>query len=92
MICKLLQTIQEKSTLTLSCNVIGYPEPEITWLFQDKPITASFKNKMSRAGDTCQLVTSQVTKKMTGVYKVVAKNRVGVADHSAEIHVEGKTQ
>ena len=84
------QTIDEKTTLDLVCRVIGQPEPEVKWLRDDKVVTPGIKVKVTQDGDMHRLVTSNMTLKLGGVYKVVAMNPAGVAEHSATITVKGE--
>ena len=84
-----LQTVDIKKTLTLTAKVTGKPEPEVKWFRDDKELAPSFKVKMVKAKEVVTLTISGVTEKMSGVYKVVATNKVGTAEHSAPVTVRG---
>ena len=83
------QTVDEKSTLSLVCRVTGHPEPEVKWFRDDKQVAASLKSKMTKDGDLYTFVTTNMTTKLGGTYKVVAANRAGVAEHVADVTVKG---
>ena len=68
----------------------GHPEPEVKWFRNDKQVAASLKNKMTKDGDLYTFVTTNITTKLAGVYKVAASNRAGIAEHAADVIVKGK--
>ena len=69
----------------------GKPEPEVKWFRDEKELAPSFKVKMIKTKEAVTLTISGVTEKMSGVYKVVAINKVGQADHSAPVTVRGNS-
>ena len=54
-----------------------------------KEMVATIKIKIVSKEDTHTLTVSNVTKKSTGVYRVLAKNKYGQAEHTANITVTG---
>ena len=67
----------------------GKPEPEVKWFRDEKELAPSFKVKMIKTEEVVTLTISGVTEKMSGVYKVVATNSAGTAQHSAPVTVKG---
>ena len=63
--------------------------PCIIFCRDNKELVATIKIKMVSKEDTHILSVSNVTKKTTGVYKVVAKNKFGQVEHTAKITVTG---
>ena len=55
----------------------------------DKELVATIKIKIVTKGDMSTLTIANATQKMSGVYKVVAKNRHGQVEHKANITVSG---
>ena len=86
----ILQTVEVKKNLTLTCKVIGKPEPEIKWYRDNQEIKQTFKIKTTKVKEVVTLTITGVTLQMTGDYKVVAKNPAGETEHVARVTVCGK--
>ena len=86
------QTLQEKDKLELKAKVTGSPVPEVKWFKDDKEIVATLKNKISKTKDGVHTLTvsSVAHKTGSGVYKAVATNKAGKAEHKATIEVTGR--
>ncbi|XP_053962910.1 obscurin isoform X2 [Anastrepha ludens] len=61
----------------IAVTVSGVPYPELSWYFQDKPITADDKYHIVNDGDNHALIIRNCQMNDHGVYKCVAKNREG---------------
>ena len=69
------------------CEVGANPKPEITWLFNGKPIEDGPKYKIKNNGNTRTLHIKKLTDADVGEYKCVAKNREGAAESAAKLAV-----
>jgi len=82
----------EESVL-LECRCTADPVPSFTWTFDGKAITVGTKYKQGILTEgnthTIFLEVSQVTKKDSGIYKVVAKNTKGDGSANIELNIEG---
>lgn len=86
-------TVMEDKPLELTCRVTGLPRPEITWLKNNKEIAQSPNVKMSYDDDTCTLKIKKTNiMDHEGEYKVIAENPAGMADVTAPVTIEGKTE
>jgi hemicentin len=65
-----VKTPQEGATLELECNARGNPPPEITWFRDGKKVVADDEVYITDNG----LVILSATRKMSGIWKCVAKN------------------
>ena len=84
-------TFEEKSNVVLHVKVTGKPEPEIKWYHQNRLMAATLKVKITKEKEGVHLLTlTNVTEKQTGLYKCLATNRAGKAEHSATINITGK--
>ncbi|KZC06585.1 Muscle M-line assembly protein unc-89 [Dufourea novaeangliae] len=71
--------------------ITGVPRPEISWYFNDKPISQDDdKYKIKRDGDACCLYVKDCTYDDSGVYKCRAVNRSGEAECVANLAVVDK--
>ncbi|XP_011291978.1 obscurin isoform X5 [Musca domestica] len=61
----------------ISVSVSGVPYPELTWFFNDKPITDGDKYYMKHDGDHHTLTVRDCNDGDKGVYKCIATNREG---------------
>ena len=85
------KTYEEKSTVTLRAKVTGKPEPDTKWYFQNRIMAGTLKVKITKEKDGIHILTiTGVTEKQAGVYKCVATNKAGKAEHSATINVTGR--
>jgi hypothetical protein len=65
-----VKTPQEGATLELECNARGNPPPEITWFRDGKEVVADDEVYITDNG----LVILSATRKMSGIWKCLAKN------------------
>ncbi|KAH9503917.1 Muscle M-line assembly protein unc-89 [Bulinus truncatus] len=74
-------------TLLLDCEVIGSPEPNITWLkdFRDLPTDLSFST--SYDGRVCILQIHNIKAEDSGIYKCIAENAAGKNSIDARVDV-----
>ena len=86
----MLQSIREKSKLELVAKVKGQPMPDVRWYRDGRDIVSTLKVKVIREEDVHRVVVTNITLKQGGVYKIVAKNPAGEAEHSALIKVTGE--
>ena len=74
------QMVSCGSPITLTCNVWGYPPPDVIWTLNGTNVDTS--NQMDTVGfnyTTSQLVISQFNQPNSGVYVCTASNDVGNA-------------
>ncbi|XP_067629054.1 obscurin isoform X3 [Eurosta solidaginis] len=74
-ICNQQQQIGTDSKIPVT--VSGVPYPELTWYFQDKPISEGDKYHIIHDGDHHTLIIKSCDMTDYGVYKCIAKNREG---------------
>ena len=79
----------EKSNLELKVKVKGDPEPKVTWQLEGKELGASPKIQFAKKNDVHTLTIQQIGAKQAGLYRCVAANTVGQADHSATLTLSG---
>ncbi|XP_034177401.2 obscurin isoform X2 [Osmia lignaria lignaria] len=73
--------------------VTGVPQPEISWYFNDKPISQdNDKYKIKRDGDACCLYVKDCTYDDSGTYKCKAVNKSGEAECVADLAVVDKIE
>lgn len=70
--------------------VLGVPQPEITWLFNNKPLRESEKYHIKRDGDACCLYIRDCTPEDSGKIKCIATNKEGEAILEATLDVVDK--
>ena len=72
----------------LECRVSGVPTPDITWLYEGKPITACKRRQLTQSDDgTCILCINNVNEDDDAIYTCTAKNAAGSVSCTAEIQV-----
>lgn len=76
--------ITRKVTLSLSCIVSGFPEPEVEW-FKDN---VRLENLSTYSNRVAKLVIENTTEHHSGSYKCVAKNVCGSAVTSCTVRVQ----
>ncbi|KAG8444941.1 hypothetical protein GDO86_009920 [Hymenochirus boettgeri] len=71
-------TIMEGKTLSLTCTVFGNPDPEVSWLKNDRDleITEHFKSTMEQ-GKYASLTIKDVSSEDSGKYGINVKNKYG---------------
>ncbi|XP_070783037.1 myosin light chain kinase, smooth muscle-like [Enoplosus armatus] len=82
-------TLPKGATAQLTCLVNGYPQPEVKWLQNEKPVSESCRVTMEQHEDgLCSLVVADLEPSDSGVYMCRAGNKLGEATCSAKLKVE----
>nr|XP_046233018.1 myosin light chain kinase, smooth muscle-like [Scatophagus argus]XP_046233019.1 myosin light chain kinase, smooth muscle-like [Scatophagus argus] len=82
-------TLPKGATAQLTCLVNGYPQPEVKWLQNEKPVSGSCRVTMEQHEDgLCCLVLADLEPSDSGVYVCRASNKLGEAMCSAKLKVE----
>ncbi|XP_014802303.1 PREDICTED: hemicentin-1 [Calidris pugnax] len=77
--------VKEKHRVTLTCEVIGNPVPQITWLKNGQSLTEDEDHKFLSSGRFLQIENAQVTD--TGRYTCIASNTAGDKSKSYSLNV-----
>lgn len=82
------QTVAQGSSVSLSCHLIGYPDPEVVWLCGEEPIEESSTVQIEYEEDgNCTLILAKAGTKDTNVYTCRATNDHGETFCSAKLTV-----
>ncbi|XP_034414613.1 myosin light chain kinase, smooth muscle-like isoform X2 [Cyclopterus lumpus] len=82
-------TLPKGATLRLTCLVNGYPQPEVKWLQNEKPVSGSRRVTTEQHEDgLCSLVVADLELSDSGVYVCRASNKLGEGMCSAKLKVE----
>ena len=73
--------------MTFSCKIEGKPAPEVSWLYNGKPLKDSKKYKMTCEEATFTLTLPKCKRDMSGKYTVRATNKNGTEECSADLTV-----
>jgi len=84
------ETVEEGTSVTFACKVVGFPKPTITWYKDDDDITEDSRAKME-TGDSGvhSIYIKDVSKCDGGTYKIRASNLEGSSSSSLYITVKG---
>ncbi|KAG7243548.1 hypothetical protein INR49_011104 [Caranx melampygus] len=83
------QTVAQGSSVSLSCHLIGYPDPEVVWLCGEEPIEESSMVQIEYEEDGhCTLILTKAETKDTNVYTCRATNDHGEMFCSAKLTVQ----
>ena len=75
--------------LQLIVSFLGYPQPEVKWLQNEKPVSESSRVTVEQNEDgLCSLVLDDLEASDSGVYVCRASNKLGEAMCSAKLQVE----
>ncbi|XP_009874122.1 PREDICTED: hemicentin-1-like, partial [Apaloderma vittatum] len=77
--------VKEKHRVTLTCEVIGNPVPQITWIKDGQSLTEDKDHKLLSSGRFLQITNAQVTD--TGRYTCIASNTAGDKSKSYSLNV-----
>ncbi|XP_065505206.1 hemicentin-1 isoform X3 [Caloenas nicobarica] len=77
--------VKEKHRVTLTCEVIGNPVPQITWVKDGQPLAEDEDHKLLSSGRFLQITDAQVTD--TGRYTCIASNTAGDKSKSYSLNV-----
>ncbi|XP_056285534.1 myosin light chain kinase, smooth muscle-like isoform X2 [Pseudoliparis swirei] len=82
-------SLPKGATLRFTCLVSGYPQPELKWLQNEKPVSASGRVTTEQHEDgLCTLVVADLQPSDSGVYVCRASNALGEGMCSAKLKVE----
>ncbi|KAG7505751.1 hypothetical protein JOB18_039386 [Solea senegalensis] len=83
------QTAVEGSSVSLSCHLTGYPDPEVVWLRGEEPLEESSAVQIEYEEDgRCNLVLAKVSMEDANVYTCRATNNHGETFCSAKLAVK----
>ncbi|KAF3699939.1 Myosin light chain kinase, smooth muscle [Channa argus] len=83
------QTVVQGSSVRLSCQLTGYPDPEVVWLCGEEPVVESSTVQIEYEEDgCCTLVLAKVGPKEQNVYTCRATNDHGETFCSAKLTVQ----
>ncbi|XP_046779309.1 hemicentin-1 isoform X23 [Gallus gallus] len=77
--------VKEKNSVTLTCEVIGNPVPQITWIKDGQPLMEDKDHRFLSSGRFLQITNAQVSD--TGRYTCVASNTAGDKSKSYFLNV-----
>lgn len=83
------QIINGGDKVVLECDVIGSPQPSITWTRDGHPLTENGRYKQSYDGRVSVLIISQSVVEDSGKYECMAVNSSGKVSVDALIVVKG---
>ncbi len=75
--------------LVLECDVIGSPEPELSWTKDGQPMRETCSFNQMYDGRTARLEVDDVRVQDSGRYECVAVNEAGRVSSDANITVKG---
>lgn len=81
------KSVSQGQNVKFQAKIEGYPQPEVTWTLNDKPITAD-NAKISQAGDVYTLEFTDVQPDQSGEITCQAKNDVGSKSENATLTVK----
>lgn len=82
--------IVDGDTLTLSCIVIGDPEPQVTWTKNGKPLSSSEVVDLKYKNGIATLRINEVYPEDEGEYVCKATNSVGTTETKSKITIKRK--
>uniref|UniRef100_A0A3Q2W0H4 Myosin light chain kinase, smooth muscle-like n=1 Tax=Haplochromis burtoni TaxID=8153 RepID=A0A3Q2W0H4_HAPBU len=81
-------TLPVGAAAQLTCVINGYPQPEVKWLHNEKPVPESRGATIEHHGEgLCSLVLADLKFSDSGVYVCKARNKLGEAMCSAKLKV-----
>lgn len=81
-------TLPVGAVAQLTCVINGYPQPEVKWLHDKKPVPESRRATIEHHGEgLCSLVLADLKFSDSGVYVCKARNKLGEAMCSAKLKV-----
>uniref|UniRef100_A0A3B4GUT8 Myosin light chain kinase, smooth muscle-like n=1 Tax=Pundamilia nyererei TaxID=303518 RepID=A0A3B4GUT8_9CICH len=81
-------TLPVGAAAQLTCVINGYPQPEVKWLHNEKPVPESRRATIEHHGEgLCSLVLADLKFSDSGVYVCKARNKLGEAMCSAKLKV-----
>ena len=86
--CPRNKSVPEGHPANFSCKATGVPEPRLSWSFNDGDLPSGVNQTSLSEGSFLELPNT--TKRMEGIYKCTAENKVDATTSSAYLHVFGK--
>lgn len=81
--------VKQNDTIKLTAKVTGVPQPDVTWLRNNKPLKPSDRIKSEFNGEDISLtIMSADSETDSGDYKCIASNLVGKASHGAKVLID----
>ena len=84
------QTVKSGSMFIINVNVTGTPNPKLQWLHKDNPISVSSRAKVETSNNYTTLQVKGSEPSDGGKYKLVAQNKVGIAEAEFTVNILGK--
>nr|XP_006823021.1 PREDICTED: titin-like [Saccoglossus kowalevskii] len=81
------QEFVEGKRARLDCIIVGTPEPEVIWYFNEKPVRESEDFKLIFEGDKCTLMITKVYLEDSGTYRCMARNPHGTVSSTCKLTV-----
>ncbi|XP_035291447.1 hemicentin-1 [Anguilla anguilla] len=78
--------VAQDSVVTLECLAAGYPPPQISWLWNGRPLLLSPRTRLLSADAVLRISPVQLSD--SGVYTCVARSRAGLAELSYNVQVQ----
>lgn len=77
-------------TVSLDVNVKGEPPPEIVWQLNDTVVNVSETIRIDNSDYNTKFYLLRATRKESGVYTIIATNKMGKDEAKVEIFVLGR--
>ena len=81
--------VTEGDKAVLTVKVVGQPTPDVEWYIDDEPIHSDERISLESQGNQHQLVINKAELDDEGMYKCVAKSKMGTATRTFNIDIEG---
>ena len=86
---KTSQTLKGGAPLKLAVNITGSPRPDVTWLLNDKPVDDVTAILVDKSEGSSSLEVLRLSRDLSGCFKVIAQNDIGVDSLQFDIDVKG---
>ena len=86
---KTSQTLKGGAPLKLAVNITGSPRPDVTWLLNDKPVDDVTAILVDKSEGASSLEVLRLSRDLSGCFKVIAQNDIGVDSLQFDIDVKG---
>ena len=81
-------SIQEGDALSITANITGFPEPEVKWLKDNRPIPEDYRTKFEHGKDgEVKILIKNAKVKDSGQFSMTAKNSLGEVTSKADVLV-----
>ena len=90
-LCPLNATEAEGYNVTLTCNAIGNPEPNVSWTVKGRHMGISYNPRISFSQDKKKMIITNLRRTDSGEYRCKAINNLGdVTSYGAKLDVQCK--